>query len=410
MTRSSAQHSMLLKFPFHSIRNITSPEDLAAGRKVYAGTAPGESVLDLPNDENVRDYIPDAAGRKRRVLTSVHRAMFDTLRTIPNTFAIKNGGIVVVARDVLIDETGKFAKLLAPSLINGAQTQGVLKQFYGEAANESEKSPVSVKFEIIVTNDDELIAEISIARNSQNNVDPLSIAGKKGVLDDLQKSMFSVCKDWRIRINETDGGDSVIDTPKLLQVTMALIPPSVWPIEADRENPNKVFTYSMRAKCLKDFQRYFNEADDPTSRNHDSSKRVYEFIVEMAPRAWKIYQDWKKHQGFIGTFIQQGVTRDESNRRVLDVADGFIFPVLAALSIFVEKTSGGWALVPPPLWDEKDGIFLQLKQALKSDSVKGNPWNLGKHRDSWTMLLNSTRTHKQMAEKFAMAAGTKFGS
>ncbi len=98
----------------------------------------------------------------------------------------------------------------------------------------------------------------------------------------------------------------------------------------------------------------------------------------MAPRAWKIYQSWKKHQGFIGTHIQQGVTRD--GNKVVDVADGIVFPILAALATFVERTEAGWALVPPPLWDEKDGIFLPLKDVLKSDSVKGNPWNLGKHR------------------------------
>ena len=403
MTRSHAQQPMLLEFPFHTIRNITSPEDAAAGRKVYAGTAPAASVMSLPNDENVRDYIPDAAGRKRRALTSVHRAMFDTLRSDPTTFAVKNGGIVAVAREVEIDEARKRAKLLTPSLINGAQTQGVLKDFYG-AKDGDERPQISLKFEIIVTNDDELIAEVSIARNSQNNVDPLSIAGKKGVLDDLQTSMLKVNLEWHIRINETDGGEGVIDTPKLLQVTMALIPPSIWPLERDRENPNKVFTYSMRAKCLKDFQRFFNDAHDPHSKDYSTSKQAYEFIVEMAPRAWRIYQQWKRHQGFIDTFIHQGVTRDESNRKIVDVADGIIFPILAALSIFIEKTSAGWALVPPPLWDEKDGIFLPLKDVLKSDSVKGNPWNLGKHRDSWTLLFNQTRNHKLMAEKFTRAS------
>ena len=405
MTQLTARRATVLDFPFHTIRNITSPEDVAAGRKVYVGTAPAISVLDLPNDENVRDYIPDAAGRKRRALTSVHRAMFDTLEKDASSFAVKNGGIVVVAKDVEVDEGKRTARLLAPSLINGAQTQGVLRDFFYGAGSDAriseDRPPVSVKYEIVVSTDDELIGEISIARNSQNNVDPLSIAGKKGVLADLAHSMEAVNPQWKIRLNETDGGDGVIDTPKLLQVTMALIPPDLWPVERDRDNPNKVFTYSMRAKCLKDFQRFFYESNDPQAKNKLNSKSVYDFIVQMAPRAWTIYKQWKAHQGFIGTHIQQGVTREGS--RVTDVADGIVFPILGALSVFVTQTAGGWALVLPPLWDEKDGIFLPLKDVLKSDSVKQNPWNLGKHRDSWTLLFNQTRNHKLMAEKFTRA-------
>jgi hypothetical protein len=403
MTRLTTRQPTLLDFPYHNIRNITSPEDAAAGRKVYAGTAPAESVLGVPNDENVRDYIPGAGGRQRHVLTAVHRAMFETLESDASTFAVKNGGVVMVAQDVEIDEHKRTAKLLGASLINGAQTQGVLEAFYEKPLSDGEGRPsVSVKFEIVVADDDELIGEISIARNSQNNVDPLSIAGKKGVLDDLAASMERANPQWKIRIRETDGGDGVIDTPKLLQVTMALIPPEMWMVERDRENPNKVFTYSMRAKCLKDFLKLFNDAHDATSKHHAVAKQVYDFIVEMAPRAWLIYRKWKVHQGFIGTHIQQGVTRE--NGKVVDVADGFIFPILAALSVFVEKTKSGWALIAPPLWEEKDGIFLPLKDVLKSPSVKGNPWNLGKHRDSWALLFNQTRNHKMMAEKFAKAS------
>ena len=401
MTRSDSRQPLLLDFPFHNIRNITSPEDAAAGRKIYVGTAPAPSVLDLPNDENVRDYIPDAGGRKRHTLTSVHRAMFDTLRSDASSFAVKNGGVVIVAREVEIDESKRKAKLLSPSLINGAQTQGVLQEFYDDLPAEQEPPSVSIKFEIVVTNDDTFIGEVSIARNSQNNVDPLSIAGQKGVLDDLKASMLAANPSWKIRLNETDGGEGFIDTQKLLQVTMALIPPSLWPIEKDQDNPNKVFTYSMRAKCLKDFQNLFNVAHTVGQKDHQKAKEVYDFVIEMAPNAWAIYKRWKSHQGFIGTFIQQGVVRD--GNKIVDVADGIIFPILAALSVFVERTSSGWALVPPALWEEKDGIFLPLKEVLKSDSVKGNPWNLGKHRDSWTMLFNQTRNHKRLVEKFAKA-------
>src|SRR4051812_7036936 len=109
MTRLTTRQPMLLDFPYHNIRNITSPEDAAAGRKVYAGTAPAQSVLGVPNDENVRDYIPGAGGRQRHVLTAVHRAMFETLESDASTFAVKNGGVVMVAKDVEVDEHKRVA-------------------------------------------------------------------------------------------------------------------------------------------------------------------------------------------------------------------------------------------------------------------------------------------------------------
>ena len=38
-----------------------------------------------------------------------------------------NGGIVIVARDYEVDEKTKTLSLTRPSIINGAQTQGVLR-------------------------------------------------------------------------------------------------------------------------------------------------------------------------------------------------------------------------------------------------------------------------------------------
>src|SRR5581483_7951112 len=87
-------------------------------------------------------------------------------------------------------EQKKLLKLLKPSIINGSQTQGVLNDFYRESKDaETELPTIHVTFELIVTNDDELIAETSIARNFQNDVMTLSIAGRLGQLDELERSL-----------------------------------------------------------------------------------------------------------------------------------------------------------------------------------------------------------------------------
>jgi len=65
---------------------IGSPEDSAAWRRVYSGHVPASSVLDLEDDENVRQYLVDAPGKERRAPTLVHQAIRRTLEDNPDVF------------------------------------------------------------------------------------------------------------------------------------------------------------------------------------------------------------------------------------------------------------------------------------------------------------------------------------
>src|ERR1700733_8446824 len=165
----------VVKFPFHSFRNVSNPEDIENDRKVFAGQAPVTSVLPLSTDENVRDYFLDAGGKTPGRATQVNQEIKDTLEKRPNNFSILNGGIVIVARAYEVDEQKKTLRLRDASIINGSQTQGVLRDFFNEAEQQELEPPsIHVKYELIVTDDEDLIAEISIARNFQNDVANLS--------------------------------------------------------------------------------------------------------------------------------------------------------------------------------------------------------------------------------------------
>src|SRR5262249_40821978 len=127
--KDNSKSQIALAIPFNSVRNITSPEDTQNGRIVYAGQLPIKSILDLPTHENVRGYQVEAEGKQRRVKTQVHRAIEETLKERPDSFSVLNGGVVIVARDSEIDEKQKLLKLNNPSIINGSQTQGVVRDF-----------------------------------------------------------------------------------------------------------------------------------------------------------------------------------------------------------------------------------------------------------------------------------------
>ncbi len=79
-----------------------------------------------------------------------------------------NAGLVIVCRAATItDDNKKEANLLNASIINGAQTKGVIEQFFKD--NPDDTDYPSVNFELIVIQDDgeaDLIGEISVARLS----------------------------------------------------------------------------------------------------------------------------------------------------------------------------------------------------------------------------------------------------
>lgn len=371
-------------FPYLTCRNISAPEDHASDRKVYSGHAPATSVLDLEDNENVREYLVDAQGKQKRSPTLVHQAIRKTLADNPDQFSILNGGMVIVARDAEVDEKTKVIRLANPSIINGSQTQGELRRFF-EKYNDARANPPSVKFEIIVTDDPDLIAEISIARNFQNDVRAISIAGRRGQLDELQFAIQEVYPHLKLRMSETDlvADGSFIDTEKLIQVIFAMMPSSVLEeFEPSIDASNRVFTYSQKTRCLKLFQRIVD----------DGEPRVLRCCLNLAPTAWGLYSRWKSHQGFRGTRIR-AIERD--NGEIVEVPDGVIFPILAAHAAFVkEGPDGHFKLEPPKVFNDSE-LISAAKQAYM-EIAGHNPQTMGKSKACYSTLYRITDLYARL--------------
>lgn len=386
-------------FEYHSLRNISSPDDVDNHRRVYTGHAPGQSFLQLPEDENVRGYLVTAEGKKRQRLTDVHRQIRETLENKPQDFCILNGGIVLVAAAAEVDEKEKTVTLVSPSIINGSQTRGELNRYYEHCkANGIEPHPVSVKFEIIVADDDDLKAEISIARNFQNDVARLSIAGRRGQLDELEDRLQEARPDLRLRKSETERSDDFADTEKVLQVCTALMPVELWPKPKEKEDPVKVYTYSMKSKCLREFQEIHRKAKSPTTEeqlNGDGAKAadLYQYYLDIAPQALELYERWKRHQGFKGTGLR-AIERDET-RAITDVPDGIVFPIIASLSAFVKKVNGSWAYAPPTKFHDVD--IIKAAKGQYTNTAGSNPWNMGKSRAVYSSLFQITNIYKDLS-------------
>lgn len=386
-----------LPFFYHSLRNISGPDDTRENRRVFVGYAPFTSFLDLGEDENVRGYLVTAEGKRRQRLFDVHRQMRDTLENRPDQFSVLNGGITIVATDADVDDKKKVVLLNQASIINGSQTRGELRHYAQQCSrSDIDPYPVYVKFEIVVTDDSALKAEVSISRNSQNAVNRLSIVGRRGQLDEFEQAIQSAFPDAQLSKSETQrpsDDNNYLDTEKVLQVCTALIPSSIWPKPKEQDDPKKVYTYSMKSKCLREFQGYQSAASDTDAANHDLAKEIYQFYLDIAPTALSLYQKWKTHPEFKGTGLR-AIERDNGGN-VVEVPEGIIFPIISSLSAFVERTDGGWTLNQPKVFDDKELIAAAKSQYI--NTAKSNPWNMGKSQAVYSSLLQITKLVKQLA-------------
>jgi len=372
-------------FRYHTCRNISAPEDEQQGRKVYSGHAPTSSVLSLEDNENVREYLVDAKGKQKRTPTLVHQAIRKTLHDQPDQFSILNGGMVIVARGASVDDKEKVIRLDRPSIINGSQTQGELQRFFEQNNNKPDNAP-SIKYELIVTDDNDLIAEISIARNFQNDVRAISIAGRRGQLDELEAAVQTEFKDAKLRKSETDliADGEFLDTEKLIQVIFALLPERMMAkLEAQADASNKVFTYSQKTRCLKLFQRLVE----------DGPHEVYRCCLDLAPVAWRLYESWKAHQGFRGTRIRS-IEREDG--LIVEVPDGVIFPILAAHAAFVtQDAKKRWVLKKPSTLTDAEMIDA-AKQAYM-EIAGHNPQTMGKSKACYSTLMRITAIYAKLS-------------
>jgi hypothetical protein len=381
------------EFPFFSVRNITSPEDNINNRRVYVGHAPLSSIIDLPTDENVREYLAEAG--KKRKYSGVHRAIMETLENNPDDFGVLNSGMVIVARHIEVDDKNHKAVLFGPSIINGSQTQGVIRDYRSKHRRMPESTSggeLHIKYEIIVAVDEDVIANVSIARNFQNEVLPISIVGRQGHLDELEERFRQKYPLLQIRKSETDkpySDNNIVDTEKLIQVIAALVPPELWVKGGDF---NKVYSYSQKTRCLRDFEEIYKRAKGSTEHpDYAKYAQLYQFYLDIAPQAYDLYEKWKKHPGFRGSRIRS-IERDE-NRNIVDVPDGIIFPIIASLSSFASRGATGWTIMDAGV----DADLVQTAATAYMEVANSNPNVMGKSKACYTSLLQITtliRTYK----------------
>lgn len=357
---------------YNSLRNVTPPEEEKAGRKRYCGNAAASQFFDIPDDLNIRDYLQEKVdGKPIKKETNVNRAIRDQLDGERSLFPILNGGITVIADEVAVNDKERKAKLHNCSIINGTQTRGVLRDYFSDHPEDA--AYPSVNFEIVVCTDVSLGAEITIARNYQNAVLPVSTYGARGVFNDLEAAIRRREPSLNLRKSETDVGDDYLDTEKLIQVITAMVPSNV-PMPRPMKGKGgsegiRVYAYAQKATCLKDFAEI---AKKPSP--YPEAKGFFE---DVAWEAWKIYKELRSYNGFS---VLRSVTKNKNKQVAEDgVPAGIVFPILSALGkLAVHLPDGQWQFKIPDDFDLDD----LCKQAKATYTVPGpgqsNPNVMGK--------------------------------
>lgn len=354
---------------YQLLRNTTSPDEKATGVQSFVVNLPAFEILGLDTRENLRSYIAEYNPRKRN---RVHDAIRNTIMTEPQRFITRNGGFVIAASNIEVDDANRTVKLEKASVLNGAQSQGEIKRWVAEVYGEdfspnAEEPSFYVRAEIIVDPDAAEVVETAIARNTATPVKSISQAGARGHLEELEHSIQRVFPNLQIQKSETDVDAQ--DTRKILQYARLLMPVSVSNNESASE---KLRAYKMAEQCLTDFSGWYER------REFDAdAKRKYDFTVAIAPSAIHEYRYWESHPAWNGHRVWEETRRGRACRReksgkIVWVSPGLIFPILSAMSEFVvEIDPGNWEIRKPTLFKPDEMIARAVTQfrALESDPM-----------------------------------------
>ena len=367
---------------YQLLRNTTSPDETSTGIKSFVANLPAFEILKLGTKENLRSYIAEYNPKKRN---RVHDAIRSTIQSEPERFITRNSGFVIGAAHIDVDDNKKVIRLKDPSILNGAQSQGEIRRWvdetYGnETHDDVEEPPFFVRAEIIVDPDADEVVETAIARNTATPVKSISQAGARGHLDELQASISKRLPNVHIRKSETD--ENVYDTRKILQLCRLLMPVTVSRNESSAE---KLRAYKNPEQCLTDFSSWFDAGNqDPVSR------AKYQFSVQIAPFAIEEYDYWEQHEAWNGHHIWEETKkggracRRDANGRIVWVSPGLVFPILGAMSEFVEEVKPGkWAIEKPRLFKPSEMIARAVSQFR---TVNGDPMLMGRSAGTYDAL------------------------
>jgi hypothetical protein len=424
--REEIRMNETFNFHFHDIAKLDCPPISKKGMECYRGYALAEDMVGFLTNKNVRDYLLGVDSPTKKTPTRVHKAIAHSAQYTPDKFPLLSNGLTLVAAKAkkVMGSTGVggYMKLTAPSIINGANTYGTLMNLL--KLDSLQRRKVYVPIEILTSKDEDLITEITIARNQQNAVKLISLAGRRGMLDGLEASLQESYPKLSLKKKETEGGENIVDSEELCQALIALTPPSLWTrkfvdntevmveedkigIQTDSAVPSKWFTYNAKARCLQAIMSTQEGASNSSLPGHQVFKHLYEFYLSIVGNAYTMLHYLKTNEYLIGLRVERSLKGINGKRP--EVHTGFVFPLLSAISLFAKEkvvhsntewSFKGWKEIERPLIDKLVKVFEEDK------AIAQKPEFLGKQPEAYIQLhmlvrkyLTKTTTRRPRVEQ-----------
>jgi AIPR protein len=325
-----------------------------------------------------------------------------TIRENSDRFSQLNSGFLIGASKITVDDNKKMVTLRHASVNNGAQSQGEIALYFSESDKHG-VPPIdfAIRCELSVEPDESARTNIAVARNTATRIEGISIAGKHGYFEDLDKSFREAHPHLELARSETDVEDKYVDTRLLLQVLWAMMPEELAP-EHRRTMETRMRAYKNAAYCLQDFM----EIADRRATDKDNAAR-YRYFVDMAGPAWHEYERWKKHELWndkrLMERLRQAVRGDDGI--IKEISDGIVFPILSALSRFVKRTKLAsmmrglplWTITYPKVFHDEDMLIAARRQLTQCG---GRPMLMGRSGAAYEALMILT----EMAERYSAEA------
>ena len=339
------------------VKNTTSPEEKKNGSMHYTIVCSLKEILNLNVFENLRIAYTSDESIKR--ITPKHKEIYQSFEDAPDRFIQRHSGFTVICNEIKVSSPQEYGintvTLDNASLINGAQTQDLLKNLLEDYEGVEAYENVNIRVEVLVEKAQDERIEIAIARNTSTNVSNLSIMGKKRYFDPLEIGVTNILgNDHRLQKSETDDG---IPTQTLLQTLRTMTPKEIRDeYKSLKDSPVK--SYSGKAMVLNEYKDMVDAEADGRVKNSRFESSVLNYYRSFAGYAWIEYGKWSSDKDWIPLWkksdnykkIGKYNQKDDS----FDLTWAILCPLLYGLQHFLyEEKSGSWKIKYSDSFDKK---------------------------------------------------------
>ena len=344
------------------VKNTTSPEEKKNGSMHYTIVCSIDEILKLNVFENLRIAYSSDETKKRP--TPRHKEISASFEQAPDRFIQRHSGFTVICNEIKVSSPQEYGinivTLENASLINGAQTQDllrlILEDYAGVPDKQKELEKVNIRVEVIVEKNADERIEVAIARNNTTNVTNLSIMGKKHYFDPLQATLQkTIDKDMVIQKNETETDG--VPTQTLLQVLRTMTP-RVIRDEYKSLKDSPVKSYSGKAMVLNEYKDMFDDEEKSKEQNPSFESDVLNYYRSFAGHAWQEFEKWSSDKDWVSLWKKSDnykkIGKYSEKDDTFDLTWAILCPLLYGLQHYLyEESPGVWNIKYSDKFDKK---------------------------------------------------------